>query len=128
MSFQDTLLTTKIDTSKAQTMINLQQWPQYVLCAGLGLLGGVTGVALAIGLAIVVQSLLFPMMIFSPGAVLLALVATVTGLGMSWLYRWIMLRISPCLFDRLDGQGIQVILIFSAFISLLQTFLFMYNV
>ena len=113
-------------TNKAQThqSVTLDQVFRYTLCIGLGLVGGVTGVALAIGLAIVIQALLSPLETFLPGIISLAVTAVLFGLGVSWLLGQIMNRIIPDLSDDLDQQGMKIILIFSVLISLLESFLF----
>ena len=46
-----------------------QQLPQYTICATLGLLAGATGVALTIGLAILVNLTLPPSALFAPGTI-----------------------------------------------------------
>ena len=127
MSLSTILSTAKSGESKKEKMIIWQLLPQYILCAGLGLLGGAAGVALAIGLAIVLQLLLSPAVVFSPGVVLLVLVAVVAGLGVSWLLNWLVRLIWSDLFYTSAGHGIQVMLIVSTFTSLLQTFLFMHG-
>jgi hypothetical protein len=127
MSLSTILSTAKTGEIKKERMITWRQLPQYILCAILGLLGGAAGVALAIGLAIVSQLLLSPAVVFSPGVVLLALVAVVAGMGVSWLLSRLVRLIWPDLFYTSAGQGIQVMLIVSTFTSLLQTFLFMHG-
>ncbi|MFC1974779.1 hypothetical protein ACFLXQ_00090 [Chloroflexota bacterium] len=123
MSLRNHLMTaTKIDESKSWTVVVWQRLPQYIICIGLGLLGGATGVALIIGLAIIIQSLQPLTVIFLPGIIPLAVAAILMGLGVSWLFGQIAHRIFPDLFYN---SGLQVILIFSAFISLLETFLFL---
>ncbi len=111
--------------SKVQAvMIVLRQLPQYLTCAGLGLLGGTGGLTLAIGLTIVVQLLLPPSKIFLPGAIPFIVMAAAIGLGVSWLLSRATYRIFPGLLGDLDEQGLQVTLVFSTFTSLLQTVLF----
>ncbi|MFC1976266.1 hypothetical protein ACFLXQ_07695 [Chloroflexota bacterium] len=123
MSLLNTFLATaKTGESKERSMAVAQRLLQYIICTGLGLLGGAMGVALAIGGAITIQSLLFPAAIFVPGVVPVAVAAVLIGLGVSWLFGWVANRILPGLFYN---SGLQVILIFSAFISLLETFLFL---
>lgn len=119
------LRTAETGTSKVEVMaIVLQRLPQYITCAGLGLLGGTVGVALAIGLAIVVQLLLPPPAIFWPGTIPLMVTAAVAGLGASWLIGRGAPRIVPNLLRNSGERGLQVILVFSTFTSLLQTLLF----
>jgi hypothetical protein len=119
------LATTETGASKTQTMaIMLRRLPQHVTCVGLGLLGGTGGVALAIGLAIVVQLLLPPVVVFAPGVIPLMVAATIVGLGASWLLAQVARRIAPSLLRNSGEQGLQVILVFSTFTSLLQALLF----
>jgi len=119
------LTTNETDTSRAhQVVAVLQEAPQHVICVGLGLVGGATGVALVIGIAILVQVLLPPPTVFSPGTIPLTVAAALAGLGVSWLLVQGGRCILPRLFHRAGEQGLQVILIFSTFTSLLQSVLF----
>lgn len=111
------------DTSKAEVVL-LQRLLQYVACAGIGILGGGIGVATAIGLVLVIQSLLLPTVIIAPGTIILTITTTLTGLGVSWLLNRLARRLLPNLFAQLDERGVQIIYIFSVLTSLLQTFLF----
>jgi predicted Kef-type K+ transport protein len=79
------------------------------------------GVLLAIGAAIVLQSLLFPAKMFLPGVVPVTIVAVLIGWALSWLLGWTAYRILPGLSHT---SGMQVMLIFSTFTSLLETILF----
>jgi hypothetical protein len=99
--------------------------PQYIIYAGLGLLGGAVGVAIAIGLAIIVQLALPPLTVIAPGIIPLAIVAALAGVGISWLFGLTARMIWPAL-DFIE-HGIQVMLVSSILVSLLQVFLFMYN-
>jgi hypothetical protein len=116
------MMSTKSNTSGTQ--IVLRRLPQYVICAGLGMLGGAAGVAAAIGLAILVQLLLPPSVVFLPGIIPLMVLATVAGLGVSWLLARMMRHIMPGLLQDSPEKELQVILVFSVFTSLLQTMLF----
>ena len=106
--------------------IGLQRWVGYFLGAGIGLVGGTTGVAVAIGLTVIIQLLLVNV-IFSPGMIGLTIAATLAGLGVSWLINRAARRIMPDLFCQPDDRAVQIIMIFSVLTSLLQTFLFTYN-
>ncbi len=116
------IMSSKTRGMEVQPTVLLEQLCQYVVCAGLGLLGGAIGVAIAIGLALILQLWLSSTTMFSPGVVPLALIAVVTGLGVSWLLSWAATRILHTSFDQ---RVIQVMLIISGLTSLLQTFLFM---
>jgi hypothetical protein len=101
-----------------------QQLPQYTMCAALGLLAGAMGVALTIGLAILVNLLLPPSTLFAPGTIPLMVTGALAGVGFGWLlgraanFTW------PGLFEAPREKGLQVILVFSVLASLLQTLLF----
>lgn len=124
-SSSEMLATTKSDTPGAQTSaMAIRQLSQYIACVAVGLLGGAAGVALAIGLTIVVQLLLPPPAVLAPGAIPLLVLATLSGIGISWLLGHGTHRILPGLFDNFDKHGLQVILVSSVFASLLQTLLF----
>jgi hypothetical protein len=102
----------------------LHRLPQYTLCVGLGLLGGAVGVALAIGLAVVVQLRLPPPTVFTPGVMPLMVTAVLAGLCASWLigqglrYGW------PDLLGDTSHSGVQVMLVSSVFASLAQVLFF----
>ena len=125
MNLQSTFLPTT-NTNLSETRSVLQQLPRYILCAGWGVLGGATGVALTVGLAIVIHVWLSPSMTFRPGVMWLAIAATLVGLGVSWLLGRMARYPFPSLSCKLDKLGLQLILVFSAVTSLLQTFLYMH--
>lgn len=126
MSLLDILLiTAKANKSKEQSKTIWQQLPEYIIFTELGLVGGAAGVALAIGLAIAIQSLLSPVTIFLPGFVLLGVGAALIGAGISGLLGRMAHHIFPALSCNLDLTRLQLMLIVSTFTSLLQTFLFM---
>ena len=116
------LVSTKPNTSGTQ--IVLRRLPRYAVCAGLGMLGGAVGVAVAIGLAILVQLLLPPSVVLQPGIIPLMVLATMAGLGVSWLFARMMRHVVPGLLNDSPEKELQVILVFSVFTSLLQTILF----
>jgi hypothetical protein len=106
------------------TVIVLRRVPQYANCVGLGLLGGAIGAALAIGLAILSQLLLPPSSAFSLGIVSLMVMASLAGLGASWL---LCRAACPVLTDLLHdsrGKGLQMTLVISVLTSLLQILFF----
>jgi hypothetical protein len=82
------------------------------------------GVALAIGLVITLQLLLPPAYALSIGVVPLMVLAAIAGLLVSWLLGRLAYRSLPRLLDSSNDRGLQVILVFSVFTSLLQTLLF----
>jgi hypothetical protein len=126
MNSQSTITTLTNVSSENSQIIGLQRWIQYFLCAGIGLVGGTTGVAIAIGLTIIIQLLLVSTA-FSPGMIGMAIAATLVGLGASWLISRAAGWILPAMFEDLNERAIQIIMVFSVLTSLLQTFLFTYN-
>lgn len=128
MTLQNTALTTSQTAITDEQVNALQRLAQYTICAGLGMLGGATGTALAIGLAIIAQLVVFPTSTSLPGLIPLNIAAVFLGLMASWLLGWTGYRVIPSLASsNLEEQGIQVILIFSGLISLLETTLYMYG-
>jgi hypothetical protein len=124
--FETPLTTTKTDTSEVPvTAILCQRLPRYFVYAQLGLVGGAIGVMLTIGLAVIVQMLLPPAIIFSPSVILFMTIAALLSVGVSWLFGQVVPRLLPRQFYDLNEQGLQMILVFSVFASLLQTILFM---
>jgi hypothetical protein len=113
------------EVSNVSTKVSIfQRLPLYTACAALGLLGGAVGVALVIGLAILIQLRLPPPSIFAPGVIPIMLVAVLAGLGISWLLAQVAKRIWRGPFSSSHDSGLQVILVFSVFASLLQTLIF----
>ena len=110
-----------------QAALALKGLPRHAMCVALGLVGGATGVALVIALAILVQVLLPPSEVFWLGAIPLTVAATIIGLGASWLLRQGGRYLLPRLFHEVGDQGLQVTMIFSVFTSLLQSVLFTYG-
>jgi len=102
----------------------LQRLPRHFIWAELGILGGATGVALAIGFVIVIQLILSPATAVSMRPIHLTIVAILLGLGSSWLLGRLIDHVMPSLFSNSVEQGLQVVLVFSIFTSLLQAFLF----
>ncbi len=98
----------------------LRRWSQVTICAGLGLVGGALGVALTIGLAILVQ-LRVTSESFAPGAMPLIVTAVLMGLGATWLLGRIMRRILPHLFYGWGSLTLETTLMFSIFTSLVQS-------
>ena len=109
---------------KVESTSVVARLPQYILCASLGLLGGTTGVAVAVGLAIIIQLWLFPS-VFAPGMVPMVFAAVLAGLIVSWLLARGGRYIFPALADDSDIYPRQMMLVLSVAISLLQTILYM---
>lgn len=124
MNSQRTISTMTNVSNERMEAVWLQRLIGYALCAGMGLVSGAAGVAVTIGLIVIVQSLLFAAAIFSPGTVLIAIAASLIGLGAAWLISWVARRVLPELFTQLEERALQVIFVFSVLTSLLQTILF----
>lgn len=119
------LVSTKAVVSESRAIaVPVRQIPEYAICAGLGLLGGATGVAIAIGLVISISLALRPTAAFSPGTVPLMVMAVVAGLGVTWLLSRGMRQVVPGLGRNWQERGLQLTLVCSAFTGLLQTILF----
>jgi hypothetical protein len=104
--------------------VALHQLPRYALCAGLGLLGGAVGVALAIGLAVTIQLRTPPPTVFTPGVMPLMVTAVLAGLCASWLISQAACAGWPDLLDDPSQKSTQVILVSSVFASLAQVVFF----
>ena len=117
--------TTKVDRSEIGARESaLHRLPQYAVCVGLGLMGGAVGVALAIGLAILIQLRLPPPAVFAPGVIPLMVTAVLAGLGASWLIGHTARHGWPSLLEDSSQNGLQVILVSSVFASLAQVLFF----
>lgn len=117
---------TKVSTEqKIPAMV--QRLAQQVIAVGLGILGGASGVAMALTLAIVVQLSLPPASSYLPGVTSTAVSASVLGVGISWLISRLAHLVIPNPSLLLTKQGLQIILVFSVLTSLLQSFLFVHG-
>jgi hypothetical protein len=102
----------------------LRQLPMYAICVLLGLLGGAMGVALVIGLAILINLTLPPSVSFAPGVIAFMAASALAGAGIAWLlgqaasFSWRELR------QGLGETGLRVTLVFSVLAALLQSLLF----
>jgi hypothetical protein len=102
----------------------LRQLPMYAICVLLGLLGGAMGVALVIGLAILINLVLPPSVSFAPGVIAFMAASALAGAGITWLlgqaasFSWREIR------QRSGQTGLRVMLVFSVLASLLQSLLF----
>ena len=126
MNLWSTIVTTrKTELPRDQILeVIKQQLPGQAFCIGLGLLSGATGVAIIIGLVIMIQELTFPGATFSPGVIGITIAATVVGLGVSWLLDRIAARFLPRLYGNLDEDRLKLVMILSVFTSLVQGLLF----
>lgn len=106
--------------SRADQATQLQKWLAYIFCAAIGLVGGAIGVALTIGLMIIVTQMLA--IVFEPNSYLLIGVAVLLGLGFTWLFERILRVVMPGL--NLSQRHQQVIFVFSVLIVLLEGFIF----
>lgn len=119
------LFTTEAGMSDAGAQgFALRRLPQYIICAALGLLGGAMGVALVIGLTILINLLLPPSVVFAPGVISLMAASALAGVVIAWLLGQVAYFTWPGLFAAPREKGLRVILVFSVLASLLQTILF----
>jgi hypothetical protein len=112
----------EVDTSGLSQGEAVYRLSQVAFFTELGLVGGATGVALAIGLTILLQSLALGA--FVPGAVLLTTMSVLIGLGATWLLGRVMRRVLPRLFGDWNNQALEMALVFGVFASLLQSVFF----
>jgi hypothetical protein len=101
----------------------LQRIPQYLIFAGLGVIGGGMGTALAIGLAIVVQARVSATTTLTPEIIPLTLAAVLLGVGISGALAAILYRIWLRRYCAFKNLGLHVLLLVSVLTSLLQTVL-----
>ena len=120
MSVQE-LHSAESGVSKEYLVTQLQTWLTYAFCAAVGMVGGGIGVALAIGLMIIVAEI--STLVFDLNSVLLIGVAALFGLGVTWLFERMVRYLMPGL--NMSQRHQQVIFVFSVLIVLLQSFIFM---
>ena len=123
-----TTLSTKTDLSEIKAISFVRRLPQYIIWAGVGMVGGAAGVAVGFGLAIAIQSFLSPATTFSPDVTQLTVISILSGLGIAWLLSRGADRVLSGLLHDPDAQALQVIFTFSVLTSLLQSFLFTHGV
>jgi hypothetical protein len=130
MNLQRTTLAplTRTDNHKTVTLkAIIEQLPYLIICMSLGIVGGGIGVALAIGSAVLIQTLFYASTVFLPNVPVLTIVAVLVGLSASWLLSRLARRLMPNFRYNMNAQGLQVILIASALTSLLENYLFLHN-
>lgn len=120
MSVQE-MSSAKAGMSREYQATQLQRWFAYFICATIGLVGGALGVALTIGLTILVVQM--SAIIFYPTSYMLIGVATLFGLGISWLLERMLQYVLP--FLNTSQRQLQVVFVFSVLIVLLEGFVFM---
>jgi len=99
----------------------LQKWFTYVFFAAIGMVGGALGVALTIGLMIIVAQTFA--LVFDPNSYMLIGIAVLVSLGISWLLERGLRYILPII--HTSDRHIQVIFVFSVLVVLLEGFIFM---
>jgi hypothetical protein len=99
----------------------LQKWISYFICATIGMVGGAIGVALTIGLMIIVVQM--SAIVIFPNSYMLIGVGILFGLGISWLLDRMFRSILPFLNN--SQRSLQVVFVFSVLIVLLEGFTFM---
>jgi hypothetical protein len=129
MNLQKTLSsTTQLHPATDQGLTYFaRQLGHYFICMSLGVIGGGAGVAIVIGLTVVIQQLFYAPMALLPDTILLTIAAILVGLVISWLFSRVACYLLPSFRYSLTTQGFQVILISSALTSLLENYLFMHS-
>jgi hypothetical protein len=117
---------TELSTSHGLTQL-IQRLSQHVICLALGITGGGIGVALVIGISILIQAFRNPPAAFLPNVNLVTLIAVLVSLAISWLLSLAARRLLPGFRDNFNTLSFQLILISSALTSLLENYLFMHN-
>jgi CheY-like chemotaxis protein len=100
-------------------------FPQHLIGAEVGLVGGAAGVVLTIGLILIIQLLLPPSVVFLPGLFPVVLMASLASLGLSWLFSRSLHRLSPHWSQPRSASLPPIAPVFSLFTCLLQVLLFM---
>ncbi len=117
----------KPDLAKTQILPSISEYlPQYIVCTGLGAVSGAVGMAIVIAVSIVLQNLLFPMILFNPGLLLLGSAAILIGAGVSFLFAKIAPHVLPMSVNPLDSEWLRVVLIFSTLMAIFEAFMFTY--
>lgn len=129
MNLQKTFTsTTHLQPAAGQGLATFaRQLGQYFVWASLGVIGGGLGVAVVIGLTVVIQQLFYAPVALLPDTVLLTLAAVLVGLAASWLLSHAARAFWPGFRYNLTTHGLQVILVSSALTSLLENYLFLHN-
>ncbi|MDX1523095.1 MAG: hypothetical protein R3264_15825 [Anaerolineae bacterium] len=126
MNAQDLIFNAFPTSETSQTKI-IQRFVQIMLCSGIGLLGGSIGVAITIVAAIVVQTLLFPAVVYVPEMAHFTIAATIIGVVVSWnLHRAAQYVLRNSL-DRGSSYEMSNVMASSVLVGLLQSVLFTFN-
>jgi hypothetical protein len=115
------LRTAESGMSEEYQVTQLQTWLAYVFYAAVGMVGGGIGVALAIGLMIIVAET--SAIVFDPNSILLIGVAILFGLGITWLLERVVRYVMTGM--NMSQRHQQVIFVFSMLVVLLESFIFM---
>ena len=102
--------------SKEYQTTQVQKWVAYVFLAVIGMVSGALGVALTIGLMIIVTQI--SAIVFDPNSYMLIGVAVFFSLGLSWLIERMLRYVMPGL--NTSQRHLQVIFVFSVLIVLQQ--------
>lgn len=125
----------RITATSVQNSVSEGQIPQiwqrlikHFVSAGLGMVGGGAGVAGTMACIVGIQLFFVTDGMFLPNLSIVAVAASVVGIGASWVLYYIVQKFSPfALLRNLNQDSLQVIFVVSVFTSLLETFLFMQN-
>ena len=115
------LRTAETGMSREYQATQLQKWFTYVFFAVIGMVSGAIGVALTIGLIIIVAQTFA--VVFDPNSYVLIGIAVLFSLAISWLLERVLRYILPIV--NSSDRHIQVVFVFSVLIVLLEGFIFM---
>ena len=123
----------RITTVSIQNHVSERQAPQiwqrsakYFVSTSLGIVGGGAGVAGTMACLIGIHLFYVTNQMFLPNLSIVAVTASVIGLGTSLVLYYLVQQFSPFVFLRnLNQDGLRVIFVVSVLTSLLETFLFM---
>ena len=119
---QSSMTTTSITSIKVRVTVMVERVCRPLLSTTLGLLIATEGVLLAIGLTIVVQIAFSPAVATMPGAMVLALVAVVSGAATAWVLGQVIPYTLPS-WSKLTPTGLPMIFVYIVPTSLFQPFL-----
>ena len=119
MSVQE-LNSTKTGLSTESQATQLQKWFTYIFCAAIGMVSGAMGIALTIGLMIILVQM--STIVVDPNSYVLISVAVLFGLGFSWLLERLVRFVMPGL--NMSQRHQQVVFVFGVLTVLLEGVIF----
>ena len=127
MSLNNTAFNT-IKTSKSQVIpFDSKHLPHYTLCAGLGGLSGAIGVAVVIGTVLIYQLFFTEASELVLGFAPLMILAALVSCGVAWLSAYIGRLLIRSLAHNFNEQSWQIVFVFSILACLIEFPLFMHG-